>query len=115
MNNREKEKSDDKEHSMNDTNYSQSNTIDSINHKLGRKPDDVWDKHPSSLTQPSNHNDLEDKWNSIKNEYLSLYKTITYEDVEYRTGEFELMIDNIAKRMGKSRSQIKKEIENWNQ
>ena len=115
MNYRENEKSHGKQDSINDTGHSQSHKFDDINHKLGRKPDVIWDKYPSSLKQTSNHTGLEAKWNAIKSQYLLRYKTITREDVEYRTDEFELLIDNIAKRMGKSRSQIKSEIESWDQ
>jgi hypothetical protein len=57
--------------------------------------------------------ELEGRWSTIQQDYRKHYPNITEEDVTYRTGEFDLMTEKIAKRTNRSRDQIADEIKNW--
>lgn len=59
------------------------------------------------------NDELEGRWSSIQNDYRKEYPTVTEEDITYRTGEFDLMIDKVAKRTNRSRDQVATEIKNW--
>ncbi|WP_299399614.1 hypothetical protein [uncultured Gelidibacter sp.] len=56
---------------------------------------------------------LEDRWLSINADYRKQYTTITDDDVSYRTGEFDMMTQKIARRTNRSRDQVLEEIKNW--
>lgn len=58
--------------------------------------------------------DLETKWNTIENDYRAKYPNLTDNDVNYRTGEFDSMTENIARRTNRSREDVNNEIRNWN-
>ncbi len=57
--------------------------------------------------------ELEDKWYEIEDEYRARYLAITDQDVDFEPGHFDRTLDRIARRMDKSRSEIRTEIENW--
>ncbi|TDU34467.1 hypothetical protein BXY82_2790 [Gelidibacter sediminis] len=56
---------------------------------------------------------LEDRWSTIREEYRRHYPSITDKDVDFRTGEFDLLAQNIARRTNRSRDQVLEEIKNW--
>jgi hypothetical protein len=56
---------------------------------------------------------LEDKWYEIEEEYRTQYSDLTDEDLYYEDGRFNEMLDNIGRRRGRTRSEIRTEIENW--
>ncbi len=56
---------------------------------------------------------LEDKWYDIEDEYRTKYSELTNDDVYYDQGRFIEMLERIGKKRGKTRQQIRKEIENW--
>ncbi|MFB9053845.1 hypothetical protein ACFFVB_12230 [Formosa undariae] len=58
-------------------------------------------------------NDLQKKWNEIQKEYRKQYPSLTSEDVDYRSGEFNSMTDRLAKRTNRSRKDVQKEINDW--
>jgi hypothetical protein len=60
-----------------------------------------------------NNEDLEDKWYEIEDEYRNTYMNITDEDVEVDPGHFDRTMDRISRRRGKTRDEIRDEIENW--
>ncbi|CDF78974.1 hypothetical protein BN863_12620 [Formosa agariphila KMM 3901] len=62
---------------------------------------------------PLNLDDLQKKWNEIQKEYRKKYPSLTSEDVDYRSGEFTLMTERVAKRTNRSQEEIQKEIKNW--
>ena len=60
-----------------------------------------------------NLDDLQKKWNEIQTEYRKQYPSLTSEDVDYRSGEFNSMTDRVAKRTNRSREEIRNEINDW--
>ncbi len=56
---------------------------------------------------------LEDKWYDIEDEYRTKYSILTNDDVYYDQGRFVEMLERIGKKRGKTRQQIRREIENW--
>ncbi|WP_434036201.1 hypothetical protein [Formosa sp. 4Alg 33] len=58
-------------------------------------------------------NDLQKKWNEIQNEYRKKYPSLTSEDVDYRSGEFDSMTDRLAQRTNRTRTDIQNEINDW--
>ena len=56
---------------------------------------------------------LEDKWYEIEEEYRTQYSDLTDEDLYYEDGRFNEMLDNIGRRRGRTRNEIRTEIENW--
>jgi hypothetical protein len=56
---------------------------------------------------------LEDKWFEIEDDYRNRYGDLTDEDVRVNRGRFDETLERISRRRGKSRREIRSEIENW--
>jgi hypothetical protein len=56
---------------------------------------------------------LEEKWYGISKEYGNRYTSLTDEDLSYEPGRFGDMLDRIGDRRGKTRMEIREEIERW--
>ena len=56
---------------------------------------------------------LMDKWYGIEDEYRAEFSTITDDDVYFEDGEFDAMMDRVGRRRGKTRREIRDEIQNW--
>ncbi|MCK0125071.1 hypothetical protein MWU76_11725 [Gelidibacter sp. F2691] len=63
--------------------------------------------------EPKYDSSFEDRWETIRKDYRKQYPTITDDDVNYRTGEFDMLTQNIARRTNRSREQVSEEIKNW--
>ncbi|TXE05505.1 hypothetical protein ES711_15675 [Gelidibacter salicanalis] len=63
--------------------------------------------------EPKYDSGLEDRWETIRKEYRKEYPNITDEDVDYRTGEFDMLAQNIARRTNRSREEVSEEIRSW--
>lgn len=53
---------------------------------------------------------LEGRWKSVCSRFRKEHPTLTEEDVDYSDGEFDLMTQNIALRLGRSRESVCDEI-----
>ncbi|MBK5209672.1 MAG: hypothetical protein JJE44_09235 [Flavobacteriaceae bacterium] len=62
-----------------------------------------------------NHNDedIEKKWNTIHEEYISKYAELRNEDLSYQKGGINGMFEKIGKKRGKTRIEIRREVSSW--
>ncbi|SDB63036.1 hypothetical protein SAMN03097699_2802 [Flavobacteriaceae bacterium MAR_2010_188] len=70
-------------------------------------------KHYDESTGTQNHNDLEDKWNEIQDEYIASIPELETEDLYFEGGGFNGMLQKMSEITGKSVKEIRNEIENW--
>lgn len=56
---------------------------------------------------------LERSWTDIKSDYRKRYPNLTEEDLHYKSGEFKVMTDRIAKRTNRTSQEVTKEIMDW--
>ena len=56
---------------------------------------------------------LENNWKDMKQSYRKRFPDLKQEDVEYRSGEFESMMERVAQRTGRNRKQVHEDIQNW--
>lgn len=61
----------------------------------------------------SGDDSLEGRWSNIQADYRKKNPSITDEDVNFKSGEFDHMIANIARRTNRSKEDIKSDIQNW--
>ncbi|WP_027126417.1 hypothetical protein [Gelidibacter mesophilus] len=61
----------------------------------------------------SGDDSLEGRWSNIQADYRKKNPSITDEDVNFKSGEFDHMISNIARRTNRSKEDIKSDIQNW--
>jgi len=59
------------------------------------------------------YQNLEDKWYAIEDEYRARYADLTEDDVAVTSGSFHETVDRIGRRRGRTRREIRTEIENW--
>jgi hypothetical protein len=59
------------------------------------------------------YDSLEEKWYAIEDEYRERYSDVTDDDVYYEGSRFDDMLANLGRRRGKTRHEIRTEIENW--
>lgn len=57
--------------------------------------------------------DVELRWQEIESSYRNYYPNLTDEDLEYREGTFDTVMDRIAKRTNKSVQEVNDEIWEW--
>lgn len=58
-----------------------------------------------------NEDQLEGKWKQIKGEFKQKYGELTDDDVTYREGKFDEMLGNLQEKTGKSKEELKDEID----
>ncbi len=80
-------------------------------------PDDL-DSDKKSAGKETNddlnqYTELEDKWNSIQEEYINSYPDLELEDLYFESGGFEGLLEKISKVRGKKVAEIRSEIEHW--
>ena len=56
---------------------------------------------------------LEGKWKQIKGEFKQKYGKVTDDDATYSEGKFDEMLGRLQERTGKSKEELKKEIDRW--
>ena len=61
----------------------------------------------------SSDNSLEGRWSNIQADYRKKNPTITDEDIDFKSGAFDHMIANIARRTSKTTDEVENEIKNW--
>ena len=60
-----------------------------------------------------NSDQLEGKYKQIKGDYKQKYAKLTDDDWEYAEGSFDKVIGKIQEKYGKSKEEIKREINEW--
>lgn len=85
-------------------------------HKMNKRVNDVqgavsYDQ--TARNDTTDGDDIETRWKDIADDYRKRYPKITEEDITYKSGEFERMINRIATRTNRNPDEINKEIRNW--
>lgn len=60
-----------------------------------------------------NQMELEGKWKQVKGKFKQKYGEITDDDTTFAEGKFDEMLGRLEEKTGKTKSEIKKEIETW--
>ena len=60
-----------------------------------------------------NEEQLEGKWNQIKGKFKQKYSELTEDDLAFVEGKFDEMLGRLQEKTGKTKEDIKKEIETW--
>ena len=60
-----------------------------------------------------NNDQLEGKWKQIKGQFKKKYGKITDNDTVYTEGKFDEMLGRLQEKTGKTKEQLKNEIDNW--
>ena len=60
-----------------------------------------------------NEDQLEGKWKQIKGEYKQKYGRLTDDDTTFAEGKFEEMIGRLQEKTGKTKAEIRREIDEW--
>ncbi len=60
-----------------------------------------------------NSDQLEGKWKQIKGEFKQKYGKVTDDDTTFYEGKFDEMLGRLQERTGKTKEEIKDEIDNW--
>ncbi len=58
---------------------------------------------------------LEEQWLAVRDEYLAHYPNITDGDTYYKKGDFNTIIENLAKKRQRTPKEIHTEIINWSE
>jgi hypothetical protein len=67
----------------------------------------------SSNKTGEDYDDLESKWFEIERDYRNRYTDLTDDDVRVNQGRFDETLERISRKRGKSRREIRSEIESW--
>ncbi|WP_373517836.1 CsbD family protein [Pricia sp.] len=58
-----------------------------------------------------NSDQIEGKWKKIKGQFKQKYGKLTDDDVTYSEGKFDEMLGNLQEKTGRSKEQLKDEID----
>ncbi|MDO1500300.1 CsbD family protein [Winogradskyella maritima] len=58
-----------------------------------------------------NDNQLEGKWKQVKGNFKSKYGELTDDDTTHAEGEFDQMLGRLQEKLGKTKEEIKDEID----
>jgi uncharacterized protein YjbJ (UPF0337 family) len=58
-----------------------------------------------------NQMEMEGKWNQVKGQFKQKYGDVTDDDVTFSEGKFDEMLGRLQEKTGKSKEDLKKEIE----
>ncbi|MAN29111.1 MULTISPECIES: CsbD family protein [Mesonia] len=58
-----------------------------------------------------NKMELEGKWNQVKGKFKQKYGEVSDDDVTFSEGKFDEMLGRLQEKTGKSKEELKKEIE----
>jgi len=59
-----------------------------------------------------NEDQREGKWKQVKGEFKQKYGNLTDDDTTYSEGKFDEMLGRMQEKTGKSKEELKKEIDN---
>tara|TARA_Y100000815_G_C13247121_1_gene464059 strand:+ start:200 stop:376 length:177 start_codon:yes stop_codon:yes gene_type:complete len=57
--------------------------------------------------------ELEGKWKQVKGKFKQKYGDLTDDDTTFAEGKFDEMLGRLQEKTGKTKSDLKKEIETW--
>lgn len=60
-----------------------------------------------------NNDQLEGKWKQIRGQFKQKYGGLTDDDTTYREGKFDEMLGRLQEKTGRSKEELKKEIDKW--
>lgn len=60
-----------------------------------------------------NNDQLEGKWKQVRGEFKQKYGRLTDDDVTFAEGKFDEMIGRLQEKTGKTKSEIRREIDEW--
>lgn len=60
-----------------------------------------------------NEDQLEGKWKQIKGEFKQKYGRLTDDDVTFAEGKFDEMLGRLQEKTGRSKEELKEEIDRW--
>ncbi|MDX1543646.1 MAG: CsbD family protein [Christiangramia sp.] len=60
-----------------------------------------------------NEDQLEGKWKQIRGEFKQKYGRLTDDDVTFAEGKFDEMLGRLQEKTGRSKEELKKEIDRW--
>ena len=60
-----------------------------------------------------NTDQLEGKWKRIKGKFKQRYGNLTDDDLTYSEGKFDEMVGRLQEKTGKTKAEIKNEIDSW--
>ena len=60
-----------------------------------------------------NTQELEGKWNQVKGKFKQKYGDLTDDDVTFAEGKFDEMLGRIQEKTGKTKGELREEIEEW--
>jgi hypothetical protein len=60
-----------------------------------------------------NDSEMEKKWDSIKEDYISKYSELRKEDLSYEKGGISGMFERIGRKRGRTLLQIQHEVSSW--
>ncbi|MGI0106582.1 CsbD family protein [Salinimicrobium sp. WS361] len=60
-----------------------------------------------------NDDQIEGKWKQIKGQFKQKYGDLTDDDVTYHEGRFDEMLGRLQEKTGRSKEELKKEIDRW--
>ncbi len=83
------------------------------NEKFADDLDQKNNEHHNASEGDKNHNDIEDKWNEIQEEYINAQPNLDTEDLYFEGGGFNGMLEKMSEKLGKSVAEIREEIQNW--
>lgn len=86
-------------------------------HKMNKRTNEVqgevsYDQNVDKDNAKYNH-DMDSQWKDIQGAYRKRYPDVTDEDVNYKSGEFDIMTGRIAKRTNRNREDVNNEIRDW--
>ena len=79
------------------------------NHKESKTPGHKRDAANNS----SSTRDIEMRWQEIEKDFKSHYPELSEEDLKYRDGEFNQMIERIGKQTNKTPQEVRDKIWEW--
>lgn len=60
-----------------------------------------------------NQQELEGKWKQVKGNFKQKYGKVTDDDATFAEGKFDEMLGRLEEKTGKTKSQLRTEIEEW--
>ncbi|MDT0686769.1 CsbD family protein [Autumnicola psychrophila] len=60
-----------------------------------------------------NNDTVEGKWKQIRGAFKQKYGKVTDDDTTYTEGKFDEMLGRLQERTGKSKEELRKEIDKW--
>lgn len=57
--------------------------------------------------------ELKGKWNQVKGKVKQRYGSLTDDDVTFSEGKFDEMLGRIQEKTGKTKEELRREIETW--